>query len=77
MNLLKCLPLKVFTPEKTLSGSIKNGGNVEAAKIVGKAIAEKATAAGIKEIAFDRSGFRYQGRIQALADTARENGLVF
>lgn len=65
------------TAEKAINGSIKNGGNVEAAKIIGKAIAEKATAAGIKEIAFDRSGFRYQGRIQALADTARENGLVF
>jgi large subunit ribosomal protein L18 len=65
------------TAEKALSSSIKNGGNVEAAKVIGKAIADKATAAGIKEIAFDRSGFRYQGRIQALADTARENGLVF
>ena len=65
------------TAEKAISGSIKNGGNVEAAKVVGKAIAEKAAAAGIKEIAFDRSGFRYQGRIQALADPARENGLVF
>ena len=65
------------TAEKAISGSIKNGGNVEAAKIIGKAIAEKATAAGIKEIAFDRSGFRFHGRIKAVADAARENGLVF
>ncbi len=65
------------TVEKALSESIKNGGNVEAAKLVGKAIADKATAAGIKEIAFDRSGFRYHGRVKAVADAARENGLVF
>lgn len=65
------------TVEKALSESIKNGGNVEAAKLVGKAIAEKATAAGIKEIAFDRSGFRFHGRVKAVADAARENGLVF
>ncbi|RTL10551.1 MAG: 50S ribosomal protein L18 [Neisseriaceae bacterium] len=65
------------TAEKALSGAVKNGGNVEAAKLVGKAIAEKATAAGIKEIAFDRSGFRFHGRIKAVADAARENGLVF
>jgi large subunit ribosomal protein L18 len=65
------------TNDAALKGSVKNGGNVEAAKLVGKAIAEKATAAGIKEIAFDRSGFRYHGRIKALAETARENGLVF
>lgn len=65
------------TVAKDLSGKIKNGGNVEAAKLVGKQIAEKAVAAGIKEVAFDRSGFRYHGRVQALADSARENGLVF
>ena len=57
--------------------SVKNGGNVDAAKLVGKLIAEKAVAAGIKQVAFDRAGFRYHGRIQALADAARENGLVF
>lgn len=65
------------TMEKTLSASVKNGGNVEAAKLVGKTIAEKATSAGIKEVAFDRSGFQYHGRIKAVADAARENGLVF
>ena len=57
--------------------SIKNGGNVDAAKLVGKLIAEKAIAAGVKQVAFDRAGFRYHGCIQALADAARENGLVF
>lgn len=65
------------TAEKAISASVKNGGNVEAATLVGKAIAVKATAAGIKEIAFDRSGFRFHGRIKAVADAARENGLVF
>ena len=65
------------TVEKSLAGSVKNGGNIEAAKLVGKAIAEKASSAGIKEVAFDRSGFQYHGRIKAVADAARENGLVF
>ena len=65
------------TVDKAIADSIKNGGNVEAAKIVGKAIAEKATAAGITNVAFDRSGFRFHGRIKALADAARANGLVF
>lgn len=65
------------TVGKELSAEVKNGGNVEAAKLVGKQIAEKAVAAGIKEVAFDRSGFRYHGRVKALADSARENGLVF
>ncbi|RTL02628.1 MAG: 50S ribosomal protein L18 [Proteobacteria bacterium] len=65
------------TADKTIADSVKNGGNVEAAQIVGKAIAEKATAAGITNVAFDRSGFRFHGRIKALADAARANGLVF
>ncbi|AUR52840.1 MAG: 50S ribosomal protein L18 [Neisseriales bacterium] len=65
------------TAQKALSGSVKNGGNIEAAKLIGKAIAEKATSAGIKEVAFDRAGFKYHGRIKAVADAARENGLVF
>ena len=57
-----------------ISGST---GNSEAAAVVGKAIAEAAKAAGIETVAFDRSGFRYHGRIKALADAARENGLQF
>jgi large subunit ribosomal protein L18 len=58
-------------------GDLKNGGNIEAAKRVGKAIAAKATAAGITAVAFDRGGNRYHGRIKALADAAREGGLQF
>lgn len=65
------------TLERELRASLKSGGNVEAAKLVGKRIAEKAVAAGIKRVAFDRSGFRYHGRVKALADAARENGLEF
>lgn len=55
----------------------KKSGNVESATQVGKAIAEKAKAAGITEVAFDRSGYKYHGRVKALADAARENGLEF
>lgn len=65
------------TADKAISASVKNGGNVEAAKLVGKTIAEKAVAAGVKDVAFDRSGFRFHGRIKALAEAAREHGLVF
>ena len=53
------------------------GGNVAAAAIVGKRIAEKAKAAGVERVAFDRAGFRYHGRVKALADAAREAGLQF
>jgi len=54
-----------------------NGGNIAAAKIVGARIAEKAKAAGIEQVAFDRSGYRYHGRVAALAEAAREAGLKF
>ena len=57
--------------------SLKSTGNIEAAQAVGKAIAEKAKAIGITQVAFDRSGFKYHGRVKALADAARENGLQF
>jgi large subunit ribosomal protein L18 len=63
------------TLEASLRSELKNGGNIEAAKLVGKAIAEKAKAAGVERVAFDRSGFKYHGRVQALADAAREHGL--
>ena len=65
------------TLETEVRKGMKNGGNVEAAAIVGARIAEKAKAAGIDTVAFDRSGFRYHGRIKALADAAREAGLKF
>ena len=56
---------------------IKNGSNIEAAKVVGEAIAKKAVKANIKKVVFDRGGYLYHGRVQALADAARENGLEF
>ena len=56
---------------------IKNGSNVEAAKVVGKSIAEKAKKANITKVVFDRGGYLYHGRVEALADAARENGLEF
>jgi large subunit ribosomal protein L18 len=65
------------TLESEVRKGIKSGGNVEAAAVVGARIAEKAKAAGIDTVAFDRSGFRYHGRVKALADAAREAGLKF
>src|SRR2546423_673428 len=58
-------------------GDLKNGGNIEAAKRVGRAIAEKAKGVGVTQVAFDRGGRMYHGRIKALADAAREGGLKF
>jgi large subunit ribosomal protein L18 len=65
------------TVEKELRSEVKTGSNVAAAVAVGKRIAERAKAAGIEAVAFDRSGFAYHGRVKALADAARENGLKF
>jgi large subunit ribosomal protein L18 len=65
------------TAEPELRKQIPNGGNVDAAKAVGKLIAERAKAKGIEEVAFDRSGFFYHGRVKALAEAAREGGLKF
>jgi large subunit ribosomal protein L18 len=65
------------TVQKKLRQELKSTGNVAAAKVVGKALAERAQAAGISTVAFDRSGFKYHGRVKALADAAREHGLKF
>ncbi len=65
------------TLDKALRAELPNGGNIAAAARVGKLIAEKAKALGIEKVAFDRSGFRYHGRVKALADAAREGGLQF
>ena len=72
---------EVLTQASTLDAEVrdglKSGGNIEAAALVGKRIAEKAKAAGVEKVAFDRSGFQYHGRVKALAEAARENGLSF
>ena len=65
------------TLQSDVKSAVKYTGNKEAAQAVGKAIAEKAKQAGITKVAFDRSGFKYHGRVKSLADAARENGLEF
>ena len=65
------------TVQKDLRAGLKSTSNKDAAKAVGKAVAEKAVAAGVSDVAFDRSGFRYHGRVAELADAAREGGLKF
>jgi len=67
----------VDTKNKDVRGGLKYGGNKAAAQIVGKLLAERAIAAGIKEVAFDRGHYKYHGRVAALADAAREAGLSF
>ena len=70
---------EVLAQASTLDETLRSGatGNVDAATAVGKLIAERGTSAGITKVAFDRSGFKYHGRVKALADAARENGLEF
>lgn len=72
---------KVLAAASTLEAGVrkdvKNGGNTAAASVIGKLIAERAKAAGVETVAFDRSGFQYHGRVKALAEAARENGLKF
>jgi large subunit ribosomal protein L18 len=63
--------------EKEIRGQIKNGGNAKAAAVVGERIAQKAKDKGIDKVAFDRAGYRYHGRVKALADAARAAGLKF
>jgi large subunit ribosomal protein L18 len=65
------------TTEGEMRKQVAKGGSVEAAKAVGKLIAERAKAKGIEAVAFDRSGFKYHGRVKALAEAAREGGLKF
>jgi large subunit ribosomal protein L18 len=69
----------VLASASTLDSSLRGGatGNIDAAAAVGKLLAERATQAGISKVAFDRSGFKYHGRVKALADAAREGGLEF
>ncbi len=69
------LPLRPC--RRTCAATLKTTGNIEAAKAVGRAIAERAKAKGIAKVAFDRSGFMYHGRVKALAEAAREAGLEF
>ena len=70
---------KVLASASTLDKSLRSGatGNADAAKAVGQLIAERAKAAGVSKVAFDRSGFKYHGRVKSLADAARESGLEF
>lgn len=65
------------TVQKKVREGLKNTSNIDAAKAVGKAVAEKAQAAGVEQVAFDRSGYKFHGRVKALADAARESGLKF
>lgn len=65
------------TLDKEVAKTMKNSGNIDAAKIVGGVIAKRVLDAGVKTIAFDRSGFKYHGRVKALADAARDAGLEF
>ena len=65
------------TLDKQFKGKLKSTGNIEAAQLVGKLVAQRALDAGISEVAFDRAGFKYHGRVKALADAAREGGLQF
>ena len=69
--------VSVSTRDKDVRGNVKYGGNKDAAELIGKAIAERAIAAGVKEVRFDRGHNKYHGRIAALADAARKAGLVF
>ena len=71
--------VKPFTSsiEKDMRGNLKTGANIDAAKAVGKLVAERAVEKGVKDVVFDRGGYLYHGRVKALADAAREGGLKF
>lgn len=72
-NVLAC----ASTLDKEVKKKLKATGNIEAAQVIGKLVAKRALDAGIKKVTFDRSGYRYHGRVKALADSAREGGLQF
>jgi len=63
--------------DKEVRSEIKGGGNVAASKVVGKVVAQRARAKGVEKVVFDRGGYQYHGRVQALAESAREAGLKF
>lgn len=65
------------TAEKSLKANLKSGGNIEAAKLIGKTVAERALKNNVENLVFDRSGFNYHGRVKVLAEAAREAGLKF
>ncbi|MFW0094635.1 MAG: 50S ribosomal protein L18 [Coxiella endosymbiont of Haemaphysalis qinghaiensis] len=65
------------TLEREVRGQLKHGGNIAAATVVGKLIADRAQEAGVTKVAFDRSGYKYHGRVRALAEAAREGGIKF
>ena len=70
-------PAAASSLEKDLRTSLKTGADIEAAKVIGKLLAERAVAKGVKDVLFDRGGYIFHGRVKALADAARESGLNF
>jgi len=72
-----CTLVSASSCDAEIRKTLKSGGNIAAAKIVGKALAERAKVAGISRVVFDRGGYTYHGRVKALADEARKNGLTF
>ena len=72
-----CTLVSASSLDKEVRAAIKSGGNIAASKVVGKAIAERARAKGVEKVVFDRGGYQYHGRVQALAEAAREAGLQF
>ncbi len=73
----KKILLGMSTLSKSLKGKIKNGGNIDAATLLGEVVAQQATKSGIKKVCFDRGGYLFHGRIKAFADAARKGGLEF
>jgi large subunit ribosomal protein L18 len=72
-----CTLVSASSCDKEIRKTLKSGGNIAAAKVVGKALAERAKNAGISRVVFDRGGYTYHGRVKALAEEARQNGLTF